>query len=293
MRRPVLLAALAWACVNAMFVGHVAAQQMQLEVIELHTQNADEMIQLLKPMLAPGGTISGVKDKLVIRTTPRNFADLRKILDTVDAPPRRLLITVRQDVLGQSADRELEISGSVGGANARVTVPDNASADGSAGTVTRQADGNRVRIRVDSTQSDDTGRTLQTVQVIEGRAAFISVGESVPISSQSLAIGVAGFAANDTIEYRDVESGFFAIARMRGNQVTVQLATSADTLLDRQTGAATIERISSVVSGRAGEWLEVGAVTLNAEREQAGTISHRSNAMRDQRRTYIKVEEIK
>lgn len=266
---------------------------MKLEVIELNTHTAEEMIQLLQPMLAPGGTISGIRDKLVIRTTPQNLVELRNILNTVDAPPRRLLITVRQDVSGQIAEHDLEVSGSVGNSGVRVTVPDGGSASRSAGTAKREQGNDPVRIRVDSTQSADTGSTLQTVQVIEGRAAFISLGESVPIASESLAVGVVGFAASDSVEYRDIESGVFVIARLRGDRVTVELATSADTLLDRRTGAATIERISSVITGRAGEWLAVGGVTLNAEREQAGTISQRSHAARDQRRTYIKVEEIR
>ena len=73
------------------------AQQMQVEVIDLYARNADEMVRLLRPMLAPGGSIRAFRDKLVISTTPQNLADLRRILEQVDAPPRQLLITLRQD----------------------------------------------------------------------------------------------------------------------------------------------------------------------------------------------------
>ncbi len=274
------------------FSARVAAREMRLEVIELYTRSADEMVQLLKPMLAPGGSISGSRDKLVIRTTPQNLAELRTIIDQVDAPPRRLRITVRHDIYAPGVEREMEISGSVGNDDVRVTVPPNTSNSTSSGTAANARDSDRVRIRVESTRTEDTGSRVQTVQVIEGEAAFIALGESIPIRTYSVVVGAAGFAAGENVEYRDVEAGFFAVARMRGDEVTVQVSSSADAVLSRRTGAVRIERVSSVVSGRAGQWLEVGSVTLSAEREETGIISYRSNASRDQRRTWIKVDEI-
>ncbi|UCD68772.1 MAG: hypothetical protein JSW48_01295 [Betaproteobacteria bacterium] len=80
---------------------------------------------------------------------------------------------------------------------------------------------------------------------------------------------------------------------MRGHQVTVQVSSSADVVFSRRTGVAQTERVSSVVSGRAVEWLQLGSVTLNAYREEAGIISHRNKAQRDQRPTWIKVGEIR
>ena len=82
------------------------------------------------------------------------------------------------------------------------------------------------------------------------------------------------------------------MARLQGGRVTIQLASRADTLIDRKTGAAHIERISSVVSGRLGEWLEVGGVVRSAQMENSGTIYQQDAASADQRRAYIKVEEL-
>ena len=307
MKRRVLLSALSCFFAASMFAAPVAAQdfaaqvdardlaarEMQLEVIELYTRSADEMVQLLKPMLAPGGSISGTGDKLVIRTTPQNLAELRIIIDQVDAAPRRLRITVRQDIFAPGLERDLEVSGSVGSDGVRVTVPPNTSSQTSSGAAANTDNENRVRIRVESTQTEDTGSTVQTVQVNEGQAAFIALGESIPIRTYSVAVGVVGFAAGETVVYRDVEAGFFAVARMRGDEVTVQVSSSADAVLSRRTGAIRIERVSSVLSGRSGEWMEVGSVTLSADREETGIISYRSNTQRDQRRTWIKVEEVR
>jgi len=283
-RTLVLMALLEGLCMCALFAPDATAQQMQMQIIELYTRSADEMIPLLRPMLAPGGTISGARDKLVIRTTPENFADLRKILDSVDSPPRRLLISVKQARSGHTVDRDVEISGSAGSDDVRVTVPRKAPSDRSTGTVIREDDGSHVRIGASSTNSGDSGRTVQTVRVNEGSAAFIRMGESIPVRSDS---------RKDAVEYHDVVTGFYVIARLRGDQVIMQLATRADTVIDRRTGAARIDRISSVVKGRVGEWLEVGNVSIDATTDETGTIYYESSASRDQRRTFIRVEEVR
>jgi hypothetical protein len=263
----------------------VVAQPMQIEVIELYARDADEMVRLLRPMLAPGGTIRGFRDKLVISTTPENLADLRRILDQVDAPPHQLVITVRQMLSSQSLERNLEISGSVGGEHGRVTVPKKSAFAGQQAGA-READ--HIDVRIDSSRSDVGGGAQQSVRVTEGVPAFIAIGESVPIRVQS----GAGNSRGRPVEYHNVVSGFYAVARLRDETVTIQLASKADTVIDHATGAAHIERVTSVLSGRLGEWLEVGGVAHSAQVEGSGTVYHQDSASGDQRRTYIKVEEL-
>lgn len=294
-RRRVLLALVCFT-LGALFPLQLSAQKTQLVVIELHSRTADEVIPLLQPMLARGATISGLKDKLIIRTTPANLAELRKILDVVDARPRRLLITVRQDTGALRDDREFELSGTVGNDRVRVKVPGTdglsrrpVSSDDVTVAQSRPKE-NRVRVRASSTRSDTSGQTLQIVQVLEGGTAFISVGESIPIRERST---VGGAVSRETIGFQEVVSGFYARPRIQGNRVTVQLAAAADTVLDRKSGAAQIQRITSVVSGRVGEWIEVGGITEHAIERRVEIASRRSSESRDQRRVYIMVEEIR
>jgi len=286
--RRTLLLILTTLCLACQGAANVAAQQMQVEVIELYARDADEMVRLLRPMLAPGGSIRGFQDKLVIRTTPQNLADLRRILDEVDAPPRQLLITLRQDTSSRRHDQELEVSGSVGGERARITVPSN-SPGGSTAAAGRADGTGHVEVQIGARRSDASTGNVQTFRVIEGEAAFISVGESVPIRVQS----PGGNPGGEAVEYHNIASGFYAVARVRGDTVTIQMASRADTVIDRNTGAAHIERISSVLSGRLGEWLEVGGVAQTTDRQQSGTIFHRTEGSSDQRRTYIKVENLR
>lgn len=289
MSRRNALVALAGLTFMALFPLQASSQQKQLFVLELNTRTADEVIPLLEPMLARGGTISGLKDKLIIRTTLENLAELRKILDIVDARPRSLLITVKQDHASQRNDRELDVSGSIGNDHVRVDIPGNPAAAESDGEAQTRASENNVQVRANSTRSDGGGRILQTIRVLEGNTAFIGVGESIPLRERSTD---GGPVTHETIGFQEAVSGFYAQPRVHGNRVTVQLAAAADTILDRKSGIARIQRVTSVVSGRVGEWIEVGGIAEHANGRQADIASRRSGESRDQRRIYIMVEEI-
>src|SRR5690242_19982240 len=101
-----------------------AAENQVLEVIPLGYRQAEDMIPMLRPLLAPGGTLTGMKNQLIVRTTPSNLAELKQVLAIADAAPRRLMISVRQ-TSGMDVSRDsASVQGSVGvGDHARVTVP--------------------------------------------------------------------------------------------------------------------------------------------------------------------------
>jgi hypothetical protein len=289
MRRRFLRALLALGVASPL--GRAAiAQQTVLEVIELRARRADGVIPVLRPLLAPGGTISGMQNKLIVRTTPANLADLLKVLDTIDAAPKRLVVSVRQEDSATREARETEISGSVGSDRARVTVPGTGATAG--GTVQGGSGDDALRARVLGTRSDGSGANVQTVQVLEGNAAFIRLGESVPVRSRTTISTPQGVREVESVEYRNVDTGFYATPRVSGGQVTIQLSARRDAVLDRDTGAARIQRVDSVVSGRLGEWIEVGSIVEDASSVETGTISRRSTASSDRRRTYIKVDEM-
>ena len=61
------------------------AQQQVLEVITLGYRQAEEVIPMLRPLLAPGGTLTGMNNRLVVRTTPANLAEIKQVLGAVDS----------------------------------------------------------------------------------------------------------------------------------------------------------------------------------------------------------------
>ena len=65
--------------------------------------------------------------------------------------------------------------------------------------------------------------------------------------------------------------------------------------LRRTSGGGTIrgQSASSVVSGRLGEWIELGGTSTQSARSDSGIASARSRSSAEDRRILLKVEEIR
>jgi type II secretory pathway component GspD/PulD (secretin) len=277
----------------AMLAGWLAlahAQEPKLEVITLKYRNAEQVIPMLKPLLAPGGTISGLQNRLIIRTTPGNLAQLRQVLDTVDAAPRRLVISVRQDVAGADTRSEAELSASIGTDNARVNVPGSGSTEG--GNVTIRRGDDRARARVLDSRSTANDRSVQTLQVMEGGEAWIQVGQSVPVEGGSVTISPPGASVTQSTQYRDVGTGFRVKPRVSGNNVTLEISTQRDSV-GGDTRSFDVQRVDTIVTGRLGEWMALGGVAQQDSRSDRGTASRSTRMGTQNRSVYLKVDELR
>jgi len=98
---------------SLLFCCFAAWAQASLEVIDLRHTTAEQVLQALRPLLEPGGVLTGQRSQLIVRTSPANLVELRRALETLDAPARRLVIAVR--FAGESAIERTEASVGVRG----------------------------------------------------------------------------------------------------------------------------------------------------------------------------------
>src|SRR5919109_629862 len=105
-----------------MLLASAAMAQNALEIITLRNRTAEQVLPALRPLLEPGATLSGQGNQLFVRTSPTNLADLRLALDVLDAPQRRLLISVRFDDARDIASRGLGASGRIGARDSQVEI---------------------------------------------------------------------------------------------------------------------------------------------------------------------------
>jgi len=274
------------------------AQVTVLEVIPLRYRTVEQVLPVIQPMLAPGGTASGLQGQLVVRTSPGNLEEIRRILASIDTVPRRLLITVRQDAYATYGERAAGVSGRAGTDQARVTVPGGVTGAGGSVAI-READ-ERLRARVVDSSSADSDRNTQTVQVMEGSAAFIRVGQSVPIPQQQTQVvrtypggRVVEQVVGGGVEYRDATSGFYALPRVTGDRVTLDLSAQREALSGQVQGGFNVQRAVTTVSGRLGEWIEVVGTSQSASGQQSVLLGRTSATASDTRRVLVKVEELK
>lgn len=269
-----------------------AAAQTTVEVIPLKYRQADQVIPVIQQLLSRDASVSNFQNQLVIRATPAELAQVKSVLASLDTPPRRLLITVRQNADATGSRREAEVSGSIGSDQARVTVPGSGSREG--GNVVLRDGDDRLRARVVDSQQSGSERIAQTVQVLEGYSAFIRVGESRPVRNrQVVRTMVNGQLVDRVIEstdYVEVATGFNVRPRLQGDRITLDIDPQRETFNDQRRGAVNVQRVVTTVSGRLGEWMDLGGISEERNDDRSGILSTNSTRSNDRRGVQVKVE---
>jgi hypothetical protein len=256
----VLLLAPAWA-------------QQTLEIIPLRSQTVDQVLPTLLPLVEPGGTLTGMNDQLFLRASPRNREEIRRVLESIDRPARRLLIRVSQNRESEGGSRGGEVSG-------RVVIGD--------------SNRSRVDARLWDSQGARSENSGQMVQTIEGGAAFIQVGRSLPIPMRQVSIGPGGAVIGESVVFQDVGSGFFATPRLNGERVTIDIGQQADSASRfGPPGSVSTQQLTTTVTGRLGEWIEVGGSSREVSTNQSGTFGRSSGGVQDARSIWLLVEELR
>lgn len=179
-----------------------AAGQNALEIIPLRHRTVEQVLPALRPLMEPGATLTGQGTQLIVRTSPGNLAELRRALEAIDRPLRRLQISVRFDDALDAAAQGVEAGGRISNR------------------------GTRIDVRARDNQSTAAERIDQRVQVLEGGRAFISTGQSTPIL--------------DGTVMRETATGFEAIPRLSGGGVLVEIAQRRETLAQQQALSTTV-----------------------------------------------------
>jgi hypothetical protein len=162
--------------------------QQPLEIISLRHRTVEEVLPALRPLLEPGATLSGMRGQVFVRTSPTNLAEIRRALDAIDRPSRRLQISVRYDDAAAAQRRELGASGVI------------------------SSSGSRVTITAEDARSGSAERVDQRMQVMEGGRAYIFAGQSRPLGGET----------------QDIATGFEVTPRVSGDRVVLEIATQKE-----------------------------------------------------------------
>lgn len=261
------------------------AQGTITEIIPLGYRSMYEMIPIVQPMVGPGGSVSGLRDQMVVTTTPARMAEIRKVLEKLDASPERLVISVRRKSNVQAQQRSAAIHGQVGnvgvgggGVSIGNTPPE------------YKGEGDHVRIIAADRSHDDDQDIQQRVQGLEGREAFISAGQDLPVRSRGI-----GY---NSIGYYPARTGFYVVPRLNGDEVFIQLsAQSRQTPIVNRGGyghqSIDVNNVSTTVAGRLGEWIAVGGTGGSETNHARGIGQTNKQQLEADSIIEIKVEKIK
>lgn len=243
-----------------------ALAQQTFEVIPLKNATLDQVLPALRPLVEPGGTLSGHSGQLIVRASPRNIEELRRALEAIDRPRRRLQISVRFDDADRSERRSIEAGGRISNR------------------------GSEVDLRAQDARSEGQARTEQRVQVVDGGRAVILVGESRPMRIRERIRTPAGVIAQDSYVTRETASGFEVVPRLVGDRVQLDIAPQRERFAGHG-GDVESQRVATTASAALGEWFEIGGAVSHAMSEGGGIASASRASGAQSRRIWVRVDE--
>jgi len=270
----------------------LALAQQEMEIIPLKNRTVDQVMPVIRPLVEPGGALSGMNNQLILRASRKNRDEIKQALAALDTPARQLVIRVTQNRDAAMNRSGAEAFGSVGNDHVRVTQSPTGVAAGG-GTVVIKQGSSAVGAQVVETRSTRTASAAQSVQVVEGGRAFINVGQSIPLPMQQVVLGPGGAIVTNTTVYRDIGQGFYAEPRLAGDRVMLEISPQFDTPGNAGYGSVNTQRVSTTISGRLGEWIELGGSGQQAAGSQRGNLSVGTSDIRDNRSIWLLVEEVK
>jgi len=227
------------------------AETMSIEVIQLQSREAKELVPVIKPFMPPGSAITGQGYKLIVKTTPQNLAQIKQMLKELDRRAVQLVISVWQGDAA-SAKGQLNIRG-------QVPIYDQAG--------------------------KFKGRNVKQVRVMDGHAALIQAHAQVPITTTTTRHGVQ----TKTTGYKTITQGIYVLPRvLKGNKVQLRFEAKQNQL--RRSGTVQTGQTQTQIVVPMGKWVNVGAISQSAAYNIRGLIFGVKGQGRGNMQLYLRVD---
>jgi type II secretory pathway component GspD/PulD (secretin) len=264
----------------------VVMAQEKLEVIPLKNRTVEEVIPIIRPLLGRNESVTGMRQQLIVRASPRKLREIKSLLGKIDAQLRNLQITVKLGLRSQLNMREQELSGEVPiGDSGRVII----STGEREGVVVEGKSGRgTVRGRISDRESHSDEMNTQVVTTLEGNPATIYIGQQIPFTiTENFRTGNRNNQFEST-EFKDVRTGFRVLPRIRGDQVILEISPQQSRIIN---GNIETTGLNTVIRGRLGEWIELGGLSQNRDEQGSEIASRNTSSQIEKRSVFLRVDE--
>jgi type II secretory pathway component GspD/PulD (secretin) len=245
-----------------------ALGQASLEVIELRHRTAEQVLPELRPLLEPGAVLTGQRNQLIVRTSARNLDEIRRALEVLDLPARRLVISVRFDDAATGERSAFEASG------------------------VASTQGARARIQAEDARSAGSERVDQRVLVLEGARATIATGQSQPVRQAEILGNPGTPVQRRSVIIQETATGFEVIPRLSGDRVFLEIAPQREAP-GAYPGSVQGLAAATTASGRLGEWFELAGIAGERSASARGLASAARERSTESRRIWVRVDEVR
>lgn len=252
-----------------------------MEVIELQHREVNEIIPIIKPFLNSGDRISGMRNQLIVKTSPETLTQIKNIIQGLDKALHRLSISVKYARETQQARDDSAFSG-------KATITRTAK-DADKDRVKAQGD---FSARITRTQSDEDKYSTQQIQVMEGHWASFSIGQLTPVTTSSVNVSGVATSLQTETRYKKTGTGFRVLPTVHNKHVTLKIAphySKPDTIDKRKTDFLSAQ---TEITGELGKWLDIGGTSISINQDPKSKHYSSKRSFSDERRIWVKVDMI-
>ena len=263
----------------------LAVTAQNIEILQARHRPAEELVNVLQPMLGAGESISAYQYQIIVRASPSTLNNLKRILEQIDQPARQYI--VQWQIAGQGESNQNRVVGPV------ILNSDGRNVGGSVGGT------------VLSTQNNRRDNFSQQVRVMEGSSAWIALTQQTPLLVRQTTVTPYGVVSSSGSQYVSFTSGIAVTPRAigrGGQQVQLELSpqrssnpSGAGNQYGSQYGQALpaqqITQATTSITANLGEWVEIGSMGENAVSNERGILSSSEAWRQTPQRLLVRVDE--
>ena len=254
-----------------------ASAATEFKIITLQHRFAEDILPAILPLIGNEGTASAMQNNLIIRTSPGNMAEIEQIITTLDTARQNLKITINRNKSLSLNGNAAEVSGRKRIGNTTIET-----------TNSRRIIRNGVALNIENQQSRSNISNTQFIQVMDGRDAFISVGQSIPFTSEWINLTQRYVSVQRTTEFIDIDTGFAVRPRIIGDLIELEVTPRFSQM--NQSGNIDFETLTTTIRAQRGEWVDLGEIMQQKDEVSRAIFSWNNNNQSSNSQLLIKVD---
>lgn len=224
-----------------------APAETEFKIITLQYRFASDLIPAVEPLIGAEGTINGVENQLILRTSPERMREIEALVAKLDTARVNRRITIKSGSRLQNEQTQVEAGGAV--KVGKVTV-----------TNDRRAKPNTARVEAEQSSRDIQHDSQQFISVLEGERGFIRVGQIVPFTQEWITLTRRYMHIERLTDWREISTGFAVRTRTVGSPQNKQIELEITPRIARLDGHGVIdfEELTTVIRTSLGAWVDLG-----------------------------------
>ncbi|HEY0842890.1 secretin N-terminal domain-containing protein [Methylotenera sp.] len=254
--------------------GHAAND---FKIFTLQYRFAEEVLPTIQAVIGNHGTASAIQNQLIVRTDSKTMAEVEQTIATLDTTRENFTISVKRQNNFTGNSRNSIVRGRTRIGNATIQTGNDAR---------NGRDG--IQIGIEDNQTNSQQSSQQFIRVTDGAPAYISVGESIPYTSEWVLFTRRYAVRQVSTQFVDIGTGFTVRARSIGSQVELEITPTFSSL--QQDGRIEFEQLSSTVRAQRGEWVNIGGIMQDKDEVSRAILTSSSGQSSQNSQLFIRVE---